>query len=173
LLIGVLLPGDSLLFTAGLLASSSSPVHLPVVWVLAASVGGALLGAQTGFLLGRRAASALHRPSRGPRVRAGVAYATALLGRYGHARAVMVSRFVPFVRTVLSPTAGALGVAPRTFLLWQAVSGALWAVGFVLGGYLLGNEIPNVDHYLPIVITAIVGVSMIPVAIEMRRARRT
>lgn len=173
LLIGVFLPGDSLLFTAGLLTATSGRVALPLSWVLLASAAGALLGAQTGYLLGRRAAAALHSPRRGPRTVAAMTRAAGLLEHYGHRRAVVLARFIPVVRTMLSPVAGALGVPARTFTLWQAAGGLLWTTGLVLAGHALGATVPNVDRYLLPAIAAIVAVSLIPVGLEIIRARRT
>ncbi|MDT7606140.1 MAG: rane-associated protein, partial [Pseudonocardiales bacterium] len=71
-----------------------------------------------------------------------------------------------------SPVAGALGVPPRTFALWQSVGGLLWTVGLILAGHALGASVPNVDRYLLPAISAIVILSPIPVALEIARARR-
>jgi membrane-associated protein len=98
--------------------------------------------------------------------------AAGLLEHYGHRRAVVIARFIPVVRTMLSPVAGALGVPPRTFALWQSVGGLLWSVGLVLAGHGLGATVPNVDHYLLPAISAIVALSLIPVALEIARTRR-
>lgn len=173
LLIGVFLPGDSLLFTAGLLTATTGTVSLPLAGVLLASAVGALLGAQTGYLLGRRAAAALHSPRRGPRTVAAMARAAGLLEHYGHGRAVVLARFIPVVRTMLSPVAGALGIPTRTFTFWQAVGGLLWTTGLVLGGHVLGASVPNVDRFLLPAIALVVAVSLIPVGLEVLRVRRT
>ena len=92
--------------------------------------------------------------------------------RYGQARAIVLYRFVPVVRTVLNPMAGALGVPARTFTLWQVIGGLVWSLGLTLGGYALGYSIPNVDQYLLPVIALIVLVSLIPLAAEVLRSRR-
>jgi membrane-associated protein len=116
LLVGFFLPGDSLLFTAGLLCAtgSSSALHLSLPAVLAAAAGGALLGAQVGYLIGRRLGpSLLDRPDR-PRLHEGVQRARAALDRYGPGKAVVLARFIPVVRTVLNPLAGTLAVPVRT-----------------------------------------------------------
>jgi membrane-associated protein len=175
LLVGFFLPGDSLLFTAGLLCApgASGTVHLTLWQVLTAALAGALLGAQTGYLLGRRAGPALLARSRARRLHEGAARATELLARYGHARAVVLARFVPVVRTVLNPLAGALAVPVRTFTLWQAVGGAVWTVGLVLAGYALGSSVPDVDHYLLPIVAVVVILSLLPLALELRRGRRT
>ncbi|MBB5121728.1 membrane protein [Streptomyces eurocidicus] len=174
LLIGFFLPGDSLLFTAGLLsrAGAHSGPRLDLTQVLAAAAVGALVGAQCGYVLGRRGGRALLTRSRNRRLHEGAARAEELLGRYGHARAIVLARFVPVVRTVLNPLAGALGVPPRTFALWQTAGGLVWTVGLILGGYALGSAVPNVDRYLLPIVAAIVLLSLLPLALELLRGRR-
>ena len=174
LLVGFFLPGDSLLFTAGLLcvSSSSHTVHLSLWQVLLAAVGGALLGAQTGYVIGRRGGPALLARTRNRKIHEGAQRATELLDRYGHAKAVVLARFVPIVRTVLNPLAGALGVPARTFTVWQIAGGVVWSVGLVLGGYGLGSSIPHVDTYLLPIVALIVVISLIPFALEKRRGRK-
>jgi len=173
LLVGFFLPGDSLLFTAGLLCvpGGSRSLHLSLWQVLLAAVAGALLGAQAGYVLGRRGGPALLARSRSRRLHEGAERAGELLDRYGHAKAVVLARFIPVVRTVLNPLAGALGVPGRTFTLWQCAGGAVWTVGLVLAGYGLGSSIPSVDTYLLPVVALIVVVSLVPLALEVRRSR--
>ncbi|MYW70218.1 DedA family protein [Streptomyces sp. SID8379] len=173
LLIGFFLPGDSLLFTAGLLATGSNGgLHLPLGPLLAAAAAGALIGAQTGYLLGRRGGGALLARSRSRRLHEGARRAEELLQRYGYGKAVVLARFVPVVRTVLNPMAGALGVPLRTFTLWQMVGGLGWSLGLTLAGYALGSSVPNVDHYLLPLVALIVLVSLLPLAAELYHARR-
>ncbi|MFJ9905993.1 DedA family protein [Streptomyces sp. NPDC101152] len=173
LLVGFFLPGDSLLFTAGLLCVGGShrSVHLSLPQVLVAAVVGALLGAQTGYWIGRRGGRALLARSRSRKLHEGAARAEELLGKYGHAKAVVLARFVPVVRTVLNPLAGALEVPVRVFTVWQVVGGLVWTIGLVLGGYALGSSIPNVDRYLLPLVALVVIASLTPLAIEARRAR--
>jgi membrane-associated protein len=174
LLIGFFLPGDSLLFTAGLLCAtgkSHSSVHLSLWQVLIASLVGALVGAQVGYVIGRRGGPALLARSRSRKLHEGAERATELLERYGHAKAVVLGRFVPVVRTVLNPLAGALNVPVRVFTLWQVIGGAVWSIGLVLGGYALGSSIPHVDNYLLPIIAVIIIVSLLPLVLEMRKSR--
>ncbi|GAA0274785.1 DedA family protein [Streptomyces polychromogenes] len=173
LLVGFFLPGDSLLFTAGLLCvpGNHGAVHLSLPQVLCAAVAGALLGAQTGYLIGRRGGRALLARSHSRKLHEGAERAEELLGRYGHAKAVVLARFVPIVRTVLNPMAGALGVPSRVFTLWQVVGGLVWTVGLVLAGYALGSSVPNVDRYLLPIVALVVLVSLTPVAVEAFRRR--
>ncbi|MEV6949710.1 DedA family protein [Streptomyces sp. NPDC051172] len=173
LLVGFFLPGDSLLFTAGLLCVPGvhGSVHLSLPQVLAAAVVGALLGAQTGYWLGRRGGRALLARSRAKKLHEGAERAEELLARYGHAKAVVLARFVPVVRTVLNPLAGALDVPVRVFTLWQVIGGLAWTIGLVLGGYALGSSVPNVDRYLLPLVALVVVLSLTPIALEARRAR--
>jgi membrane-associated protein len=173
LLIGFFLPGDSLLFTAGLLSSAAVATPLPLPGVLVAAAAGALLGAQVGYLIGRRAGPALHNRARRPKVAAAMDRSRRLLDRYGRGRAIVLARFIPVVRTVLNPVAGALGVPARTFTLWQVVGGLLWSVGLVIAGFVLGGSVPGIDQYLLPVIGVIVVVSLLPLAAEVIRARRS
>ena len=172
LLIGFFLPGDSLLFTAGLLCTSAGSLHLSLPWVLIAAAGGALLGAQVGFVIGRHAGKALDAHADRPRLAAGLRRAEDLFTRYGPAKAIMLARFVPVVRTVLNPLAGALRTPTVTFTVWQCVGGLVWTVGLVLAGYALGAFIPGIDGYLLPLIAVIVVISLIPLALEIIRERR-
>jgi membrane-associated protein len=175
LLIGFFLPGDSLLFTAGLLCVSghTGPVHLNLSVVLIAAAAGAVSGAQVGFWLGRRGGTALLARTRNHRLHAGIVRADKLLARYGHPTAITLARFIPIVRTVLNPLAGILTVPTRTFTIWQIIGGLLWTQGVTLAGYALGSTIPSIDRYLLPVIAVVVVVSLLPLALELYRARRT
>ena len=173
LLVGFFLPGDSLLFTAGLLCATAAtaPLHLSLPAVLVAAAAGALLGAQVGYWIGRRVGPPLlDRPER-PRLHEGVGRARAALDRYGNAKAIVLARFIPVVRTVLNPLAGAVGIPARTFTVWQVVGGLVWSVGITLAGYALGSHIPNVDRYPLPIVAVIIVVSLVPVALEVRRSR--
>jgi membrane-associated protein len=174
LLVGFFLPGDSLLFTAGLFCvpGASDAVHLSLWQVLIAAVAGALLGAQTGYVIGRRGGPALLARTRSRKLHEGAARAGELLERYGHAKAVVLARFIPVVRTVLNPLAGALGVPARTFTVWQVAGGTVWSVGLVVAGYGLGSSVPHVDTYLLPIVALIVAVSLAPLALELLRGRR-
>ena len=175
LLIGFFLPGDTLLFTAGLLCTSagaSAHTKLSLPLVLLAAVFGALAGAQTGYFLGQRGGRALLARSKSKQLHKGIARAEEILAKYGHAKAIVIARFIPVVRTVLNPLAGAVGVPTRTFAIWQIAGGTLWSAGLVIGGYVLGNSIPNVDKYLLPIVAVIFIVSVVPVGLEILRSRK-
>jgi membrane-associated protein len=172
LLIGFFLPGDSLLFTAGVLSATSGATHLSLPLVLLAAAVGALSGAQVGFEIGRRGGRPLLARSRNPHLAKGVVRAEEMFERYGHGKAIVLARFIPIVRTVLNPLAGILSVPTKVFTLWQVLGGLAWSIGVTLAGYVLGASIPGIDQYLLPVIAVIVVVSLIPVGLELWRARQ-
>jgi membrane-associated protein len=174
LLIGFFLPGDSLLFTAGLLCTTSTThrVHLSLPVVIIAAIGGALLGAQTGFYIGRLGGRPLLERNRNRFLRQGAERSQALLERYGFGKAIVLGRFIPVVRTVLNPMVGALDVPTRTFTLWQVIGGLIWSVGVTVAGYAVGSSVPSIDTYLLPIIAVIVVVSLIPFGIELYRGAR-
>lgn len=177
LVVGFFLPGDTLLFPAGVLcAATADQAPRLVLWqVLLCAAVGALAGAQVGFLLGRHGGRALLARTSKRRVRETAARAEKLLARYGYGKALVIGRFVPMVRTVLHPAAGALGVPTRTFTIWQIVGGLLWSQSIVLAGYTLGAWVPGIDKFLLPLIALVVVLSllpMLPVLAEARRAKR-
>jgi len=175
LLIGFFLPGDSLLFTAGLLCTTKahSTIHLSLPAVLAAAAAGALLGAQVGYLIGRRAGPPLLAAQNRPRMRHALARGHDALERYGPGKAIVLARFIPVVRTVINPLVGVLDMPARTFTVWQVAGGLVWSVGVTLAGYALGSHIPSIDRYLLPIIAVVVVLSLIPVVVELRRHTRT
>lgn len=175
LLIGFFLPGDSLLFTAGVLcaASADAALHLNLGLILPGVAIAAIAGAQVGYLIGRRAGPILFdRPRSRVFNPANVAKAEFYFERYGPAKAVVLARFVPIVRTFLNPVAGVLRMPAPTFALWNAVGGLLWSVGVTLLGYWLGSKISHIDTYLLPIIGVIVLVSLVPILLEVLRHRR-
>lgn len=175
LLIGFFLPGDSLLFTAGVLcaASADAALHLELGIVLPGVAIAAITGAQVGYLIGRRAGPILFdRPQSRLFNPTNVRKAEFYFERYGPAKAVVLARFVPIVRTFLNPVAGVLRMPAHTFALWNVIGGLLWAVGITLLGYWLGSKIHSIDTYLLPIIAVIIVVSLVPVLLEVLRHRR-
>jgi membrane-associated protein len=175
LLVGLFLPGDSLLFTAGIFAAAgaSAPVHLNLFAVMAAAATGATAGAETGYVVGRRSGPLLLRGGGRPRLTAAAERAAAFLRRYGHGKAIVLARFVPLVRTVLNPLTGIVGVPHAVFTRWQLLGGLLWTIGVTAAGYVLGKTIPSIDRYLLPVVAVVVLVSLTPIALEAVRNRRS
>ena len=175
LLFGIVLPGDSLLFTAGLLASThkAGDVHLNLGLVLIAAFLGSVLGAQCGFIIGRKAGPLLFtRDDSRFFKREYVDRTGVYLEKYGPVKAVILARFVPVVRTLMNPLVGVAEMETRTFVLANVIGGAVWTVGVTLAGFFLGKTVHNVDRYLLPIIALVILVSLIPVALEIRKSRR-
>ena len=169
LLVGFFLPGDSLLFTAGLLASQGK-LNFPLI--LVGCFVAAVAGDQFGYGLGRRVGPALfRRPDSRLFQQEYVDKAEAYFRRHG-SKTIVLARFVPVVRTFAPVVAGVGRMPYRTFVTFNVLGGLLWAVGITSLGYALGEAIPDIDRYLLPVIALIVVVSVLPVALEVLKARR-
>jgi len=169
LLVGFFLPGDSLLFTAGLLSAANV---LPDLWVLLVTVPiAAIAGDQVGYLIGRKAGPAIFsRPDSRFFHHEHVERAQEFFDRHGP-RTIVLARFVPIVRTFAPVTAGVARMHYRTFLTYNIVGGVLWGVGVTTLGYFLG-QVELIKANIEFFLIAIVGLSFIPVAVELLRGRR-
>jgi membrane-associated protein len=171
LLIGFFLPGDSLLFTAGLLVAAGTYLQVPL-WLLCLLVSiAAVLGDQFGYLFGRRFGPALfRRPDSRLFKQENLTRAAAFFERYG-ARSILLARFVPIVRTFTPIVAGASRMHYRTFVIFNVAGGTLWGCGVTILGYFLG-QVAFVRSNIEFILAGIVIVSVIPVVVELIRARR-
>lgn len=170
LLFGFFLPGDSLLFTAGLLASQGK-LNLPVI--LVGCFLAAVIGDQVGYAFGRRVGPSLfRRPESRLFKHENIERAQAYFDKYG-SKTIVLARFVPVVRTFAPIVAGVGHMRYRTFVTFNVVGGLLWAVGVTVLGYILGETIPDIDKYLLPAILVIVFVSVLPVVFEVLKARRS
>ena len=202
LLIGFFLPGDSLLFTAGLLSSQDKLPNIALL-VLGCVIA-AISGDQAGYVFGRRVGPALfRRPDSRLFKQANVEKARAYFEEHGSKtieqlradlsaktgenvvisrfsrfatasrwRSRRLARFVPIVRTFAPIVAGVSHMPYRTFVMFNVVGGVLWAAGVTTLGYILGATVPSIDKYLLPAVGVIIVVSLIPVALEIRKARR-
>ena len=172
LLIGFFLPGDSLLFIAGFLASDAGGNVLPPLpWVLLVAASMAIIGDQVGYVIGRRIGPALFdRPKSRLFDPAHVVKAHDFFDKYGP-RTIVLARFVPIVRTFAPVVAGVSGMDYRTFVRFNIVGGMLWGVGVPLLGFFLG-QIEFVKHNIEAAILVIVAISVLPVIIEFVKHRR-
>ncbi len=169
------LPGDALLFTAGFLASAPSSVpdslHLPLVPLLLGVFAAAVAGNQVGYLIGVRVGPALfNRPQSRFFKRENVDKAQEFFDRYG-AKTIVLARFVPIVRTFAPMIAGMSRMRYRTFVTFNVIGGAMWAFGVTLLGYYLG-QVDLIANHLELAILSVVAISLIPIAVEMVKARR-
>jgi membrane-associated protein len=170
LLIGFFLPGDSLLFTAGLLASQGK-LNLPVI--LVGCFVAAVAGDQVGYAFGNRVGPALfRRPESRFFKHENIEKAQAYFDKYG-VKTIVLARFIPVVRTFAPIVAGVGRMNYSTFVRFNIIGGFIWAVGVTMVGYVLGDTIPDIDKYLLPVIAVIILLSVLPVALEMRKARKS
>jgi membrane-associated protein len=183
LLVGFFFPGDSLLFLAGVAASPVASqfvgTKLPLVGLLIVTPICAIAGAQLGHFLGHRYGRRMFaRPNSRLFKQEYVDKAEQYFIKFGPAKAIVLARFVPIVRTFLNPVAGILRVPAGTFFLWNVVGAVIWSDGILLAGYYLAKKILDVipaskiDTYLLPIIVLIVLISMIPIFVEIVRTRR-
>jgi membrane-associated protein len=185
LLIGFFFPGDSLLFLAGVAASPVADAilgqgaRMSLAGLLIGAPILAIAGAQLGYYLGvRYGRKMFDRPESRLFKREYVEKAEYYFNKFGPAKAVVLARFIPIVRTFLNPVAGVLEMPAREFLLWNIVGGVLWTDGVILAGYYLADQIVKVipperiDSYILPVVALIVLISALPIFIEVARDRR-
>ena len=174
LLIGLAFPGDSLLFIAGVAASGSGAAilgnaHLDPVLLFALSPIAAIAGSTIGYWFGEKYGKKLFDKPDGRVFNHHKVVATEKwLRKYGIGKALVLARFVPFVRTLINPMCGIIGVPKKTFMIWNSIGAIIWTQGVIGLGFLLGDVLKgSVDKYLLPVIGLIVFVSLIPVLIEL------
>ncbi len=171
LFFGFFLPGDSLLFTAGVLCAKADSPLWPLPIVLAGVAFSAIAGDQVGYLFGRRVGPALfRRPDSRLFRQAHVDKARVYFEEHGP-KTILLARFVPIVRTFAPIVAGVGRMEYRTFVTYNVMGGLLWGVGITLLGFLLGEAV-DIDKYLLPIIAVIVLISFIPVVLELRKAKR-
>ncbi|MCO5315471.1 MAG: VTT domain-containing protein [Solirubrobacterales bacterium] len=170
LMVGFFLPGDSLLFTAGLLSAHDV---LPDIWILLVTIPiAAIAGDQCGYWIGRRFGPPLfNRPDSRFFKREYVDQTAAFFEKHG-TKAIVLARFVPIVRAFVPVMAGTSRMDYRLFLTFDIIGGILWGAGVTALGYFLG-QIDFVRENIEKILILVVLVSVIPVAIELIRARRS
>ena len=178
LLVGLLLPGDSLLFVAGIAASGTareifgnqlSYAQLLIWAPIAATVGsqcGHWLGAKYGRPFFDRPNSRFFNQER-------VAQTERWLMKYGLGKALILSHFIPFVRTLINPLCGIIGIPAKKFFIWNIIGSYIWTVSLITAGYLLGERLEgSVDKYLLPIVAVIIALSLAPIAIEFLKDRK-
>ena len=171
LLLGFFLPGDSLLFTAGLFAVSDAGIGAPLWLVCVVLVVAAFAGNACGYGIGRAAGPAIFdKPKSRLFNPKHVARTQEFFERYGN-RAIVLGRFVPIVRTFITVSAGVGQMPAKRYLTYSLVGGAAWAAGVTLLGAVLG-QFAFVKNNIELILILVVFVSVIPIIIELIRARR-
>ncbi|MGD3106604.1 DedA family protein [Streptomyces sp. YGL11-2] len=169
LLIGFFLPGDSLLFTTGLLVTTNK-LNTPLWAVCLLVVLAAVLGDQAGYLFGRKVGPSLFkRPDSRLFKQENVEKAHLFFEKHGP-KSLILARFVPIVRTFTPIIAGVSRMNYRSFLTFNLIGGALWGAGVTLLGASLGN-VAFVHTHIELILVGIVLVSVVPIVIEYLRAR--
>ncbi|MEZ7129614.1 DedA family protein [Nonomuraea sp. AD125B] len=180
LLLGFFLPGDSLLVAAGIFSSASvatgmgiEPLSFPllVVGTPLCAVAGAQLGHFLGARFGRRM---FDKPDSRLFKREHVLRAEEFFEKFGPAKAVVLARFVPIVRTFMNPVAGVLEMHPRRFFVWNVIGGVVWVESLLLLGHFLGGQVDpkQIDKYVLPGVFVIVLISLIPIIVEVVKKRR-
>lgn len=171
LLVGFFLPGDSMLFTAGLLVATGTiqfNIWLFVLFIFIA----AFVGDQVGYLIGRKAGPAIFkRPDSRFFRQEYVEKAHIFFEKHG-GKAVVLARFVPIVRTFTPVIAGVAQMNYRHFVSFNVLGALLWGVGLPLLGWILGDRVPFVRDNLDVIFIVIVLISILPIVIEVIRGWR-
>ena len=163
------LPGSSMLFTAGLLASHG----LFNVWLLLPLITfAAILGDSTGYWFGAKVGPALFKREDSRFFRKSHVEKTRVFYERHGVIAIVLARFVPVVRTFAPILAGIAGMRYRVFLTYNIIGGVLWGAGVTFAGYFLGETFPQVDHYITPIIAAIIITSFIPLIREWYKSRK-
>jgi membrane-associated protein len=167
LLVGFFLPGDSLLITAGLFAARGD---LNIATLIVCLIPAAILGNATGYWIGYRTGKALYsRPNSLLFRREHLRLTHEYYERHG-AKTIVLAQFMPIVRTFAPVVAGVGEMGYRKFATYNVVGAILWIGSMTLGGYLLGNLIPDIERRIHIVVAVVIFVSLLPPGIAWLRA---
>lgn len=177
LLVGFFLPGDSLLFTAGLFVATAAAtdgakgIDTPLWLVCVILAAAAFAGNAVGYGIGRQAGPAIFdRPKSRLFKPEYVTKTHGFFEKYGN-RAIVLGRFVPIVRTFITVMAGVGQMDAKRYLTYSAIGGVAWAAGVTVLGYFLG-QFEFVQNNIEMMLVGIVFVSIIPIIVEVVRARR-
>ena len=167
LFFGFFLPGDSLLLIAGVLAAA----HILNIWIVLPLVAvAAILGNQTGFWMGSKFGRRIFsREDSWLFHKDHVTRSEAFFAKHG-SKAVVISRFIPIVRTFTPIVAGIGSMPARTFYLYNVIGTVLWGIGLTLAGYLLGN-IPGINQSIYYIVIAVIIISILPALNHFRPKR--
>ena len=169
LLVGIFLPGDSLLFAAGLLSAAGYLVFGPLVFIV---VIAAILGDSVGYWFGTNVGQALFSRKDSRFFKQEYLKRTERFYMTYGGRAVVLARFVPIIRTIAPILAGVSSMTYSTFLSYNAIGGLLWGVGMTSLGFFLGSVIPGSERYILPISIVIIVISFLPIFINIARGKR-
>ena len=171
LLVGLVLPGDSLLFITGMFIATKF-IQVNLILAIALIAIAAILGNLVGYWLGAKIGPALfRRPDSRIFKHEYVERTQEFFNQYG-ARAIVLARFTPIVRTLITAVAGIAKMEYRTFATFSAIGGVLWATVMTLMGYYLGT-VPFISKHIEVLTIAVVVISVIPVILELRKGAKS
>ncbi len=169
LLIGFFLPGDSLLFTCGFLASQN---FLSLPWLVMGCFAGAVLGDNVGYATGSRYGRRLFQRENSRFFKKEyLESAQSFYEKHGK-MAIVLARFTPIVRTFAPIVAGIGAMNYRTFLFYNVMGGFFWTFGLLVAGYYLGKLIPDVDKYLLPITLGVIVLSFLPSVFHIYQERK-
>ena len=168
LFFGFFLPGDSLLFTAGILSAAG---YMDITALFAGCLIAAILGDTVGYWTGKKL---------GPRIfskpnsffwnKTNLERTELFFEKHGN-KTITLARFVPIIRTFAPIFAGVGKMQYKTFLFWNVFGALLWTGSMILGGYFLGNAIPDIDKYILPIVAFIIILSLVPIIVEFFKGR--
>ena len=158
LLIGFFLPGDTLLFGAGLAASQG---RFSLFWLIFWTALAAIIGDNVGYSIGRRAGPRIFKKKDGILFRQEYLQKSEKFYEDHGGKTIILARFTPIVRTFAPVVAGAGKMTRQRFLIFNIVGGILWTGGLSILGYFIGNRIPHLDKYIELVIIGVMVVSIL------------
>lgn len=179
LLVGLAFPGDSLLFIAGIAASATGAVllgenQLPTLELFIGAPIAAIIGSFVGRWFGGKYGRKLFdRPDGRFFTQARVVRTEKWLTKYGIGKALVLARFIPFVRTLINPMVGIINVPFKIFMFWNIIGAIIWTDGIILLGFLLGEKIEgSIDTYLFPIIGLIIFLSLLPILFEIYKEKK-
>jgi membrane-associated protein len=176
LLIGLAFPGDSLLFIAGVAASGTGAAllnenQLPIAPLFIGAPMAAVIGSMVGRWFGKKYGRKLFdRPDGRFFTQVRVVQTEKWLSKYGVGKALLLARFIPFVRTLINPMIGIINIPNKTFIFWNILGAVIWTDTILLLGYLLGEKVKgSIDKYLLPIVGLIIVLSLLPIIFEVLR----
>lgn len=170
LLIGFFLPGDTLLFGAGLAASQG---RFNIVWLIFAVVLAAVIGDNVGYSIGRRTGPRIFRKKDSILFHKDyINRAESFYEKHG-GKTIILARFIPVVRTFAPVVAGVGKMSRKRFFMFNIVGGITWGAGMPLLGYWVGSKIPHLDKYIDLVIIGVMVLSIFLASLHLLKEKKT
>lgn len=165
MMVGFFFPGDTLLFSAGILATSGTLDIIPTLFVIA---GAAILGDNIGYHIGKKLGPRLFKKDSLVFRHEYIMRAEGFFEKYG-SKTMLLAHFIPIVRTFAPVTAGASKMPYKQFFIFDAIGDIAWTLVVTLAGYFIGSRIPGIEHYIEPILLAVVALFLIPTIFHVVR----